>query len=365
LKPEAWCYWQPVEHDSRWGLIEADFKKMDGTVTPLGLPQPKYYVLAHFTRFLRKGSAIMHCTKPWATAAFSVEQSEVACVLVNLSNQVKTLSLRLPGSRSPSKVHAVMSEPRRGRFFTPNTVQFVFEKKTSTLKLLLDAPAWSICSVTIYDYQVGANCCNDEEKSSDSNGVTVSHMYEMTIRAARAATNERWLGAAEERTVESWARFEHACCSAAASSGDPTHPPPCFAQLVEVIINAAWGAANERKFGCEHPDARNAWNRFHQSASEVGAWLGETHSADFKWMIFNLAWGVTNARAFGAESDESTQAFTSAEGHCLALGGSNRVLLRRSSKRPISGEQLSPTGAVAMNGKHEHDDRRTRQRCVC
>jgi len=52
FKPSAWCYWQPVEHQSSWGFVEARFDASGAQA--LGLPCPKYFVFAHFTRSLKQ-----------------------------------------------------------------------------------------------------------------------------------------------------------------------------------------------------------------------------------------------------------------------------------------------------------------------
>eukprot|EP00971_Amphidinium_carterae_P271692 5391277-Amphidinium_carterae.1 len=63
LEPSAWCYWQPVEHRSPWGLVEAHFSP-NGSRS-MAMPYPKHYVFAHFTRFLRPGMQMLRSTQPW------------------------------------------------------------------------------------------------------------------------------------------------------------------------------------------------------------------------------------------------------------------------------------------------------------
>merc|ERR1711879_3967 len=123
----------------------------------------------------------------------------------------------------------------------------------------------------------------------------------MAICAARGAAEERHHGISDSRTVAAWACWEHACCSAAAILGDPEHPPEQFRALVEMICSCAWGAANERKFGKDHQEAQNSWERFHAHADAVTATecVPQCATNDLKWLVFNVSWSVVNALWYG------------------------------------------------------------------
>lgn len=51
FQPRAWIYWQSVEHMiGNWGLIQTDFNNPINIIV-----KKQYYILKHFTRFLRPG----------------------------------------------------------------------------------------------------------------------------------------------------------------------------------------------------------------------------------------------------------------------------------------------------------------------
>ncbi|KAI8804343.1 glycoside hydrolase superfamily [Cladochytrium replicatum] len=66
LNPVSWCWWQPIEPSSSWGLVNA-YCDATSEVAPksrqeLGKPMwvyTKLYVFAHFTRFIRPGYLIL------------------------------------------------------------------------------------------------------------------------------------------------------------------------------------------------------------------------------------------------------------------------------------------------------------------
>ncbi len=53
LHPSAWCYWQPLDGGG-WGLIQSDLSRRE--IGPVNL---KYFVLAHYSRHIRPGMAIL------------------------------------------------------------------------------------------------------------------------------------------------------------------------------------------------------------------------------------------------------------------------------------------------------------------
>ena len=50
LKPTSWSYWQPIDGGG-WGLISADMQR-----GRLRRVNPKWHVLAHYTRSIRTGA---------------------------------------------------------------------------------------------------------------------------------------------------------------------------------------------------------------------------------------------------------------------------------------------------------------------
>ena len=65
LRPSAWCYWQPLDGGANggWGLLPADLER--GTI---GRANPKYFILAHYSRHIRPGMTLL-ATGDWRVAA--------------------------------------------------------------------------------------------------------------------------------------------------------------------------------------------------------------------------------------------------------------------------------------------------------
>ncbi len=78
LHPTAWCYWQPFD-SSDWGLINSDVGSSNITT-----PNPKYYVLAQYTRHIRPGMTILDSLAANTVAAYSVTNRTLVLVTCNL-----------------------------------------------------------------------------------------------------------------------------------------------------------------------------------------------------------------------------------------------------------------------------------------
>ena len=80
LHPTAWCYWQPLDggNSSGWGLIQADLSKKT-----IGQANPKYFVLAQFTRHIRPGMTILECSESNAVAAYDSAAHRLAMIVFN------------------------------------------------------------------------------------------------------------------------------------------------------------------------------------------------------------------------------------------------------------------------------------------
>lgn len=89
LHPTAWCYWQVMDPGAGWAAIQYD----PGTATP-GAIQPKYYVLAHFTRHIRPGMRILSTGAGNAAAAYDASARRLVIVAVN-TGAAQTLTFDL------------------------------------------------------------------------------------------------------------------------------------------------------------------------------------------------------------------------------------------------------------------------------
>lgn len=115
---------------------------------------------------------------------------------------------------------------------------------------------------------------------------------------------------------------------------------------LEMVQAAAWGAANERKFGAANLDAQQAgvfgprlraervsqaWDRFarHVQLLATRAELSDSVTNDLKWYVFNACWMMVNLRWYGANSADHLDAAERAQQHFRQLGGVDSVLLRR------------------------------------
>ena len=366
LQPASWCYWQPVEHHSSWGLVEADFGDAPSQEPKAAdLPHPKYYIFAHFTRFIRRGMVMLHCSEPWAAASFAPEENSLAAVITNptlgTSKQRLRLSAFVPKGRgSERRIQAVLTEPNRRRLFVPCEVEV--QEAAGCLELLVELPARSICSVLLPNVCLSGTESKSLVESTSTNmdgvdspgaaqagklrkhshddqlGVTVQMVSSMARAAAEGAALERWLGQADLQTVRCWSRWEHECgCAATAMEAIPPALPSAdsgFSDLLEAVCAAAWGAANERKYGAGNPDAQQAWDRFARHIQQLAhrAGLSPETTNDLKWYVFNVSWMMVNLRWYGSSSTDHTEASDRAAHHFRQLGGSENVILRRCQK---------------------------------
>jgi O-glycosyl hydrolase len=75
LRPQAWVYWQAVEHTGGWGLLEDDSFPADAPVSddisaasPAIRPTMRYYALGQYSEFIRPGFQILSATDPGGNA---------------------------------------------------------------------------------------------------------------------------------------------------------------------------------------------------------------------------------------------------------------------------------------------------------
>lgn len=80
LKPTAWCYWQPLDGGG-WGAVSAS-----PSPPRVEHVNPKYFVLAQFTRHIRPGWTILAAGGSDALAACDARHRRLAIVAVNLGS---------------------------------------------------------------------------------------------------------------------------------------------------------------------------------------------------------------------------------------------------------------------------------------
>ena len=79
LHPAAWCYWQLFDGGG-WGLIQAHPGR-----NRIGPANPKYYVLAHYTRHLRPGMTILDSGDDNTVTAYAAATRKLVIVTMNYS----------------------------------------------------------------------------------------------------------------------------------------------------------------------------------------------------------------------------------------------------------------------------------------
>ena len=89
LHPTAWVYWQVMDPSAGWSAIQYN----PSTRTP-GAVQPKYYVLAQFTRHIRPGMRILSTGVGNAAAAYDAAARRLVIVAVN-TGAAQTLTFDL------------------------------------------------------------------------------------------------------------------------------------------------------------------------------------------------------------------------------------------------------------------------------
>jgi galactan endo-1,6-beta-galactosidase len=77
LHPTAWCYWQPLD-GSGWGLIQSDLGH-----NHIGAVNPKYFVLAHYSRHIRPGMTILDGGDDSTVAAYDPAAHKLVLVTAN------------------------------------------------------------------------------------------------------------------------------------------------------------------------------------------------------------------------------------------------------------------------------------------
>jgi len=83
LEPRAWCYWQPLDGEG-WGAISSHlFAKS------LRRINPKYYVLAQYTRHIRPGMTILRTNDPDVVAAYDMPARKLVLVIHNASTAAR------------------------------------------------------------------------------------------------------------------------------------------------------------------------------------------------------------------------------------------------------------------------------------
>ena len=110
LRPTAWAYWQPLDGGGRggWGLIPANLSRKT-----IGKANPKYFVLAQYTRHIREGMTILTTDENETIAAYDANARKLVIVVQNLSDQAREKVCDLSKFNIPDgAVARWLTEPR-------------------------------------------------------------------------------------------------------------------------------------------------------------------------------------------------------------------------------------------------------------
>jgi galactan endo-1,6-beta-galactosidase len=106
LHPTAWCYWQPFD-ERGWGLVKSDLAAKKYLAV-----NPKYYVLAQYTRHIRPGMQILDSGAVDTVAAYDGRAHKLVLVVYN-AGQARAWSCDLSRFRTvQGPVACWMTEPK-------------------------------------------------------------------------------------------------------------------------------------------------------------------------------------------------------------------------------------------------------------
>lgn len=112
LRPAAWCYWQPLVSSAGWAMIRSDL-----AAKTIGTINPKFFVLAQFTRHIRPGRTILATGDPAVIAAFDPKSSKLVLVTVNVG-AARPATFDLSAFKSVSgPVYLPMTEPNANSLY--------------------------------------------------------------------------------------------------------------------------------------------------------------------------------------------------------------------------------------------------------
>ncbi|CAG2113834.1 unnamed protein product [Medioppia subpectinata] len=86
----AWVYWQTFDSSQGWGMIHADLEK--GST---GVVAAKYYVMAQYSRHIRKGMLIVESDRSDSVAAYDQSNRRLVIVTLNIGDDSQNITYDL------------------------------------------------------------------------------------------------------------------------------------------------------------------------------------------------------------------------------------------------------------------------------
>jgi galactan endo-1,6-beta-galactosidase len=125
LHPTAWCYWQPFDLGG-WGLINASLSR-----NWIGKANPKYFVLAQYTRHIRPGMTILQSDDTNSVTAYDSTQRKLVIVTVNCSS-AQSISYNLSNfARAAGPIQCWTTETRGTNDYVPSKISLGGDKSFS------------------------------------------------------------------------------------------------------------------------------------------------------------------------------------------------------------------------------------------
>jgi galactan endo-1,6-beta-galactosidase len=114
LRPVSWSYWQAVDIGG-WGLIRGDLRR--GTMQRTN---PKWHVLAQYTRHIPTGATILSSGDEFTVAAYDSARKRLTLVCINDSGEARNLRIDLSAfSPVGNKASRWITEPRGRTRYQP------------------------------------------------------------------------------------------------------------------------------------------------------------------------------------------------------------------------------------------------------
>lgn len=115
LRPTAWAYWQPIDGGG-WGLISSRLHQPGSGFRV----NPKWHVLAHYTRHIRPGAVILTSGDESTVCAFDPQQRKLTLVCLNDTDKARDVEFDL-SAFTPEKHVAGrrVTQPRANILYKP------------------------------------------------------------------------------------------------------------------------------------------------------------------------------------------------------------------------------------------------------
>jgi galactan endo-1,6-beta-galactosidase len=95
LHPTAWAYWQPLDTNPNWAMIQYTPPSTTNPVATVGSVKNKYYLMAQFSRHIRSGMKILHTGVAYTAAALDETTNKLVIVAANTSATLTNLTFDL------------------------------------------------------------------------------------------------------------------------------------------------------------------------------------------------------------------------------------------------------------------------------